>query len=235
MISFRYLFHFGTATSLVTIALFQIERLLVMFSPIHQKHIIKMRCRRALICLPPVIFVSLVPVLFIYHLTLNAPSLPCFFELPGVLMAESTYDSKKSVANIVKIVMTYIYLVELGLYMCIPVVVLPVCSMLLPRRVNHIMSNSRRLKNPAEFFEENNPQSRPRGAKMRRQRTQVRVTRELVLISIFTTACLSPNLWWIPYGLSMYNSIQLAFCQYLMCILLREIANFLVNILLFNN
>lgn len=169
-----------------------------------------MRCRRAIICLPPVMLVSLAPVLVIYHKTSNAPSLPCFFEFPGDLMAKSQSTINSQVINIITIVMTYIYLVELGLYVCIPMAILPICSMLLPRRIHHIMSNSRRLKHPVEFYEPKTPnhQLSPRGHR-KSQRTEVRVARELILISIFTTVCLSPNIWWIPYGLSMQECFHI--------------------------
>lgn len=198
----RYLFHFGTIESLVTIAIFHIERLSVMFLPIQRKHLIKIRCRRALILLPLVLLISLAPVVIIYHITLTAPSIPCFFDFPAILMERSQSATSSHLINIITIVMTYIYLVELCLYMSIPAIVLPICSILLPSRVNHIMTNSRRLKHAGEFCNQSGTIHNPRGRKLIRP-TDVKVTRELIFISIFTTVCLSPNIWWIPYGLSM--------------------------------
>ena len=182
----------GTALSLLTLVLFNVERvLLVRSADAERQRRVQCGCRMALV-LGLVLLVALsMPVLALYSYIPHA-ELQCFIQ------AQAESESAFWQVDRSRTLLLCVYLVGVVLYALTPMTLLPALAMILLFGVSTRLSKDYSTPLLHEMDEKRGCSQVSCSA-----RQQARVAKELVLLSLLATFLLLPNLFWIPWAIGI--------------------------------
>ena len=149
------------------------ERILVLRAPLLHEHIVRKRCRIATIIVCVGVCLFLLPAFHVYSYPIVG-TIPCFF----------LYEQTESID-----LLRYVYLGMISISCLMPVTVLPVLNVILVYSIRQINKAHNAL----------NPATRQNDAKSTNKKSiEIRAAISSIIISIYTSLCLSSNLVWTP-------------------------------------
>ena len=151
--------------------MYQMERVLVLRAPLLQEHIARKRCRVAMIICCISILLHTIPTLNAY--SVNQQNINCYVS-----------DSElMSINNLFK----YFYLMSLTIFCLFPVIALPILNIILICTIRQMNKFHIALGSSTAGANSNINKSNEKMAAI-----------TSIIISFYTTICLTPNLLWLP-------------------------------------
>ena len=159
--------------SFFVVLMFQMERILVLRAPLLHEHIARKRCRIATIIVCVGVCLFLLPAFHVFSYPAST-IIPCFFH----------YEQTESID-----LLRYVYLGMISISCLMPVTVLPVLNVILVYSIRQINKAHNAL----------NLATRQNDAKSTNKKSiEIRAAISSIIISIYTSLCLSSNLVWTP-------------------------------------
>ena len=158
--------------SFISVLMFQMERILVLRAPLLHEHIARKRCRIATIIVCVYNILCWLPAFHIFSLSPNSQIIKCFFY----------YEQTESID-----LLKYLYLGTFSIFCLMLVTVLPVLNVILVYSIRKINKAHSALHHA----------TRQNDAKSTNKKSiEIRAAISSIIISIYTSLCLSPNLFW---------------------------------------
>lgn len=170
--------------------MFQIERLMVLHAPLLQDDIARKRCRKATIIISICVSLITLSSLDVYWLNMDVELsietrdnvIPCFVNKAKSFIP--LYDA---------------YVVTFLFFYLLPVTALPIINLVLLFTIRNIINAQTALRFSKTA-------STGRGGQ--NKRNEINSSISSMIISIYTTICLSPNLLWIPITIGIFYSLN---------------------------
>ena len=163
----------GTCLSFCSVLMFQMERILVLRAPLLHEHIARRRCRIAtyIVCIG--IFLLWLPAIYTFSIH-GSGVLPCFY----------TNEQAGSID-----LLKYMLLGMWATFCLLPVTFLPVMDVILVYSIRQIS----KAHNALNLSKHNETKSDKNIS------IEIKTAISSIIISIYFTLCLSPNLCWISF------------------------------------